>query len=310
MKSTFTELGQALSTCLGKISVSNSKPNQVILDTDFYRSEDVNVAWIKSEKIRFELHSTKSEIFVFLPFSGEMQVKESQAEYGETIAKDQFYCLVPDETIILDTNHHWTGLIWRVSYENLLAPLNATLEGKSYNNISLAELCSNNLQRDKNLYEAFIYAWSLIQSNEDQRDYIRREVDNITFGALLIWLSEALTSETKINKRITKRIYMLKAENFIKINMKSAISRKNLCDIVGASDRTLSRLFEEKHGVGPMTYLKQQRLYAIYKELASLTPGETSVSTVATTYRFNHMGKLAGDYKKLFGETPSATLRR
>jgi AraC family ethanolamine operon transcriptional activator len=37
--------------------------------------------------------------------------------------------------------------------------------------------------------------------------------------------------------------------------------------------------------------------------------GETTVSTVATDHGFCELGRFAGTYKLMFGETPSETLR-
>ncbi len=39
-------------------------------------------------------------------------------------------------------------------------------------------------------------------------------------------------------------------------------------------------------------------------------PISGAVTRAATDTGFNHLGRLAGDYRKLFGETPSETLHR
>jgi AraC-like DNA-binding protein len=60
-----------------------------------------------------------------------------------------------------------------------------------------------------------------------------------------------------------------------------------------------------------MAYLKRVRLERVRAELAAPPRGgRRRVTEIATAWGFSHLGNFAKDYKKQFGETPSATLRR
>jgi len=83
-----------------------------------------------------------------------------------------------------------------------------------------------------------------------------------------------------------------------------------LCNIAGVSERTLQYAFLEHYGVSPKTYLKNIRLNGARRELWKSNPHVSRVNEVAGSWSFWHMGQFAKDYRKLFGELPSDTLKR
>lgn len=83
-----------------------------------------------------------------------------------------------------------------------------------------------------------------------------------------------------------------------------------LCKEVGASERTLRTCCQEHLGMSPKHYLLLHRMHMVRRALRESTTAETSVTEVATRYGFWQFGRLAVEYKVLFGESPSATLAR
>ena len=83
-----------------------------------------------------------------------------------------------------------------------------------------------------------------------------------------------------------------------------------LCKEVGASERTLNTCCHEHLGMGPKHYLLLRRMHMVRRELHESAPGATTVTEVAARYGFWQFGRLAVEYKALFGEAPSATLAR
>ena len=105
--------------------------------------------------------------------------------------------------------------------------------------------------------------------------------------------------------------YALKhAEDYIYANLETAITRDDLANVVGVSIRSLSRAFEKKYGTGPMTFVRQRRLDACFSRLRGSEPGTSTVTDVAMSYGFNHVGKFALAYKEAFGESPSTSLQK
>jgi AraC-like DNA-binding protein len=84
----------------------------------------------------------------------------------------------------------------------------------------------------------------------------------------------------------------------------------DLCREIGASARTLRVCCQEYLGMGPKRHLLLRRMHLVQRALSESTPVDTTVTEIATRYGFWQFGRLAVEYKALFGEAPSATLKR
>lgn len=87
-----------------------------------------------------------------------------------------------------------------------------------------------------------------------------------------------------------------------------ALSMLEICKRVGVSQRKLNYCFQEILGMSPMKYQRITRLNRTQQALKQAREGE-NVFDIASRWGFWHMGQFSQDYKRLFGELPSATLR-
>jgi AraC family ethanolamine operon transcriptional activator len=87
-----------------------------------------------------------------------------------------------------------------------------------------------------------------------------------------------------------------------------ALSMLEICKRVGVSQRKLNYCFQNILGISPMKYQRIARLNRTQQALKQAQPGE-NVFDIASRWGFWHMGQFSQDYKKLFGELPSTTLR-
>jgi len=83
-----------------------------------------------------------------------------------------------------------------------------------------------------------------------------------------------------------------------------------LCRGVGVSERKLEASFREAYGITPQAFMRHRALQAAHRALAAADPASARVSTVAMAHGFKHPGRFARYHRALFGEAPSATLRR
>ena len=82
-----------------------------------------------------------------------------------------------------------------------------------------------------------------------------------------------------------------------------------LCRELAVSERTLRHAFCDVTGLSPLDYLKILRLNCVNRTLREADPAELLVKQAAYSNGFTHLGQFSRDYKQLFGESPSQTLR-
>jgi len=83
-----------------------------------------------------------------------------------------------------------------------------------------------------------------------------------------------------------------------------------LAQTLGVRRRTLELAFHDYLGLSPARYAAVLRLNAMRRELLRASADTLRVADLAQRYGIAHLGRFAGDYRKMFGELPSQTLHR
>jgi AraC family transcriptional regulator, ethanolamine operon transcriptional activator len=88
------------------------------------------------------------------------------------------------------------------------------------------------------------------------------------------------------------------------------LSVEQLARAAGVSERTLRDAFDQYFGLGPVRYLNRRTLHQIRRALKAADPSVATVTQIATQFGVWQFGRMARDYRLLFGELPSETLHR
>lgn len=91
---------------------------------------------------------------------------------------------------------------------------------------------------------------------------------------------------------------------------RSDITTEELASLCNVSVRTLYERFKRADRVSPHAYIKARRLRQVREAIRGAHGKVRNVTQVALDFGFNHLGRFSSEYKGLFGELPSETLRR
>jgi AraC family ethanolamine operon transcriptional activator len=102
-----------------------------------------------------------------------------------------------------------------------------------------------------------------------------------------------------------------KAREYIEAHLGGTIRMECMCHYAGATLRTIERIFAREVGMSPQQYVKARRLNAVRRCLLRESEKQyLSITEVAESYGFVHLGRFSGDYRRYFGERPSETVKK
>ena len=128
---------------------------------------------------------------------------------------------------------------------------------------------------------------------------------------LIRTMVECLTGHEEVENTGYRRVpVMRRFEELLEAKKGLPLYLGEVCAEIGVTDRTLRLHCQEHLGMSPHRYLWLRRMHMARRALAEAAPGSTTVTTIANDHGFGELGRFAVTYCKLYGEPPSATLRR
>ena len=138
---------------------------------------------------------------------------------------------------------------------------------------------------------------------------VSRALENALVHAMIMCLAENNEVEKRGRTQRNARI-MARFEEFQAAHDNVPVYLAEVCAAVGVSERTLRACCQEQLGMGPIHYLWLRRMHLARRALLSASSDGFNVTGIAANYGFWELGRFAVEYRALFGESPSLTLKR
>ena len=206
----------------------------------------------------------------------------------------------PDFTLIaIVVQRSLLNPLWERMYQK---PLASWLEKKLV--LSSTEVKVNNLRA---LHLSVLQQASTLALRQNDPQALRQLRDDI----LMEWI-EALPSQVDTSELPTLERRKKLVDRACELMLSQAdepLSILEVCSRVGTSRRKLNYCFQDVLGTTPVKYLRTLRLNNVRRALRKAPP-DTTIQDVASHWGFWHLSQFSQDYKHLFGELPSTTLRQ
>ena len=100
------------------------------------------------------------------------------------------------------------------------------------------------------------------------------------------------------------------ATDYAMSNTAEPITVADLCEKLNISRRMLNYCFQDALDLNPVQYLRSLRLNGVRRDLRDPDGGGLQIRDVAAKWGFWHLPRFAAEYRALFGELPSETVRQ
>lgn len=137
-------------------------------------------------------------------------------------------------------------------------------------------------------------------------------LEQLLINSLLLCHQHQYFDELKNPRQVVTPHYVKRAEEFMAEHAESPLTMKDVALHVGISLRSLYAGFERYRNMSPKTFLRNKRLDLAFADLLSANPEQrtTTVTAVALSRGFSHLGHFTKAYQERFGELPSDTLKK
>ncbi len=167
-------------------------------------------------------------------------------------------------------------------------------------------------RRSADLDELSAYLRELFAATEaDSAALHHPNAQRSVVSALAGVLSAAVSGDggiTHAASRDARSRLVERAKAYVLGRRETPVTVTELCEFLCVSRRTLQYCFQDVLGVNPVQYLRAIRLNGVRRELRERRTG-LRIGDVAARWGFWHFSQFSADYRRMFGELPSETLR-
>jgi len=299
------EFQERVSPLAGALRVRPARKGPFAIAIRAAQLDKMNLFTVKTPSIRVQIAPPHEYFCLNIPLGKPFSITEFRQRYDFS---DQVHLLMPDRHLDLEAVSDCRVLAVKLNSERVLdcgcklngfpGPFESAIKNRRPD--SLTGYCA--------FVRGLARLWSDLQRENAPLDMAINIAERE--DALFTHFVLAMQGEEKTRAREqADTTSIARAEEYLLARLTQPVSRAELAAASGISIRTLSRGFAKRWGIGPMRFLKTQRMEAAYRDLLGAEPGATSVTEVAFRYGLTHLGKFAGEYRRAFHESPSETLR-
>jgi AraC-like DNA-binding protein len=215
----------------------------------------------------------------------------------------------PRETHVVRSEAHAARLSISINGEALTGQLAALLDDAPSAPLEFAAGISLETGHGRSLSHALRCAVAELECHDWLRSPLSAsQFEQSVMTALLLWQPSNYAQELGAQIHPIAPRDVAHAVDYMHENLAEPITLADLVRESGVAGRTLLKHFHDFKGVSPMRYLRHLRLKRIRDELENGKAARVSES--ALRWGFPHAGRFSLEYRKRFGEAPSATLAR
>lgn len=139
---------------------------------------------------------------------------------------------------------------------------------------------------------------------------VQKTVCSALMGHLCDSLQSASDMPPPLASYHARKAMVEEASAYVLKHLHDTVTIAELCSALNVSRRTMQYCFQEVLNTNPIQYLRAIRLNNVRRELREASPATKQVQDVAARWGFWHLSHFARDYRAMFGELPSDTLRK
>jgi AraC-like DNA-binding protein len=259
--------------------------------------------------VSIESRGVAERRYVFLAMlEGHMRLRVHGDELDLTTGEGAV--IVPDSPFRLAPVGRASALMWEVS-RSALEGQAAVLTGYPlFDAVRFEPHVRLNAGKGLSLFRALRFVAGELQDDSGiaQSRAVQENLEQMLIRALLDTQPSQITEALERRRSRVAPRCVQRVERYIAEHLAEEITLTAIMEAAGVSSRTLFSAFKKFFGMSPMAYLRQVRMQKVRRDLLNAEPG-THVTDILRKRGVTQFGRFAVAYKRIYGESPSKTIK-